>query len=69
MINKDELLEELLRMQQEKKDNKIEPHFILYNELYAKLNAELRDVLNEFYRKKIINGGKTINDKWIMLYE
>lgn len=55
------LLDIIKLIENEKRDERREPHFALRMEVYARVN----DALNNLYKQGRIKVGDTINDKWI----
>ena len=48
-----------------RKKGKIEPDHVCFVELENEIFADLKAILNKFYKEKRYNIGKTLNDKYI----
>jgi len=48
-----------------RKKGKIEPDHVLFVELQNEIIADLKSILNKFYKEKRYKIGKTLNDKYI----
>ena len=54
-------------MQKEKEDKGITPSYVIDADLFNRVNEEVKETLNELYKKKKIRINQTINNKAIYI--